>query len=147
LGCVVDWLLVSADVVLSWLAGLLLVSVEVVLLWAAELLLVDSAALSFELDAVLLFWAVVLLLSATWATAGALVAAVEVSAVADCCEPNATQAPSVPTTAAVAIADFIFADNRCRRDVSLLAMILLLPAGRYRSRLWPSLPTGCSSGA
>jgi len=64
-----------------------------------------------------------LLLSATWATAGALVAAVEVSIVAACCEPNATQPPSVPATAAAAIADLIFPDNRCRPDVALLAMI------------------------
>jgi hypothetical protein len=122
-GCVVVWLL-ELDVVLSCVAELLVLgAADVVPLWPAELLLVEADVPLVLEVAALPLWAVVSLLSATWATAGALVAVV-VPAVAACCEPNATQPPSVPTIAAVAIADLILDDNPCRRDVSLLAMIL-----------------------
>jgi hypothetical protein len=65
--------------------------------------------------------AVVLLLSATWATAG-VVALV----VADiCCAPNAIHPPIVPTIAAVAIADFNRAANCWRREVSLRVICVI----------------------
>ena len=69
--------------------------------------------------AVVLLVAVVLLLAALWATAGAAaLVVVDATGVDDCCVPKASHPPSVPTIAAVAIADFSRAANCLRRDVS-----------------------------
>jgi hypothetical protein len=73
------------------------------------------------LPVVVLLVAPVLLAIAT----GAVVSALDVAAVvADCCEPNATQPPIVPTIAALAIADFRRAANIWRREVSLRVIIV-----------------------
>jgi len=76
--------------------------------------------------AVVLLVAVVLLLAALWATAGVVTLFVVDATVADvCCVPKASHPPSVPTTAAVAIADFSRAANCLRRDVSGCAIYVI----------------------
>ena len=83
--------------------------------------------------AVVLLVAVVLLLAALWATAGAAaLVVVDATGVDVCCVPKASHPPSVPTIAAVAIADFSRAANCLRRDVSGCA-ISVIPSCRGSS--------------